>query len=127
MDNKIKCPHCNEEVEGDSEFCSKCGKPIKENVVAWNNEQAVKSNKRPLGALIIAIGTISFILLFNAGSQIKKGSLPMATLTSEAGNTVAEAYYQDMGQVLKGFSYLCYGLGLAVLGISVDLGTRKMK
>lgn len=128
MSNPTKCTYCNAEIEEDSQFCSRCGKSIKEN--AENNSksnirQTCRNNTKLIGVLIIAIGIISCILLFNAGSQIKKSSISMETITSVAGNTVAEAYYQDMGQALKGFSYFCYGLGLAVLGVTMDSAVKK--
>lgn len=115
MSNTTKSSYCNEEIEEDSQ-----------NTNALNVEQTCKKNTKAIGGLIIAIGIISCILLFNAGFQIKKGSSSMETLTSQAGNSIAEAYYQDMGQAFKGFSYLCYGLGLAVLGGSIGAGVKKI-
>lgn len=130
----IKCPYCNREVEGDSIFCSKCGKEIKKNILEQSDNiknesistqiKIPKNNSGVLGKSIIVIGIISCILLFSAGFQIKKGAVPMETITSQAGNTIAEEYYQKMGQVLEGFSYLCYGLGVGILGLSINAGKK---
>lgn len=106
-------------------------KIIKQEVLK-SNDSAIKTWKLypengSVGKLIIIIGIISCIVLFNAGFQISKGAVPMGTITSQAGDTITEAYYQDMGQVFKGFSYLCYGLGLGILGISISAGMKKIR
>lgn len=55
MSNAIKCPYCNEEIEGDSQFCSKCGKVIKENTqnnITSNSRQFSKNNTKSIGVMI---------------------------------------------------------------------------
>lgn len=129
MENKsIRCPYCNAGIEKDSVFCPSCGKKIEnqknlsKEIVYENNTQ--KYMKR-INFVIIIFGILSCLLLFNAGSQISSGASKMKSITSQAGNTIAEEYYNDMGKALEGFSTLCYGLGVAVLGFSVNAGVKK--
>lgn len=132
----MKCPKCGNENDNDSLFCSVCGEKFEE-VVNEKKDDSNKQNTLNEGKINVnfisaknvtfIIGILSCIFLFVAGSQISKGAAPMQTITSQAGGTIAEEYYDDMGQVLQGFSYFCYGLGLAILGFSINVGLRKHK
>ena len=76
---------------------------------------------------ILAIGVIAGLLFFSAGLKFNKAGSELLELRSKSGTSVAEAYYQEMGQMNKGFSTLSYALGLSVFGICLGVAFNESK
>ena len=75
-----------------------------------------------IGIIVILLGLISSGLFFYAGVLIEISGESLTMLRSQGGNTVAEAYYQEIGRFGIAYSFLSYALGLAVLSVSLGLG-----
>ena len=85
-----------------------------------------------LALLVVIFGIVSATLLFDAASEFDKASsrlfsagLDLTFLRSVAGDTVAEAYYQEIGEygvansyLADGYSNLTRGLGYFTLMFS---------
>lgn len=82
--------------------------------------------KKILGVVIIVLGILSGVIFFVAGSSVGKAGDSMTELKSQAGTSLAEAYYQEVGEFAKGISTFIYGLGLAVITFSIGLGGKMV-
>lgn len=79
--------------------------------------------KKIIGASVIILGTISCYLFFSAGAYLdNNGNNMRQTLKSKGGESVAEFYYQDVGNISSGLGGLCYSLGTGIFAISLGLG-----
>jgi len=81
-------------------------------------------SKKNLGFGIIISGIISGVIFFVAGNSIGSTGQIMTEIQSQAGNTVAEAYYQNVGGLAKGVSMLIYAMGLSVITFSTGFGGK---
>lgn len=75
-----------------------------------------------IGGVTIILGIISCIIFFSAGSHLNTTGEDMNNLRSQSGTSLAEAYYQEIGEVSKGIGKLCYALGVGSLTISIGVG-----
>jgi hypothetical protein len=78
--------------------------------------------KKTMGILTILLGIISCIMFFQAGSHLNDNGKEMKQLKSQGGTSLAEAYYQDIGEISKGLGSLCYAFGFGSLAISIGIG-----
>ena len=81
-------------------------------------------SKKTLGLIIIFLGIISGVVFFVSGNLMGSTGSTMTDLQSQAGNTVAEAYYQNVGQLAKGISIFIYALGMTTITFSVGFGGK---
>lgn len=80
--------------------------------------------KKIIGVFIIILGLISGYMFFYAGNYLDRNGVNMKqNLKSKGGESVAEYYYQDMGEMNCGLAGLCYALGVGNFAISLGLGT----
>jgi hypothetical protein len=75
-----------------------------------------------LGAAVILLGALSSANFFDAASRLQRSGNELTQLRSQGGTTVAEAYYQETGRLAVGQGSAAYGMGLAVLAISLGFG-----
>jgi hypothetical protein len=75
-----------------------------------------------MGAIVIALGLVSSYLFFSAGNQLKITGEELTILRSQGGQSVAEAYYQQVGRYGIAYSNIAYALAVGVLSISCGLG-----
>jgi hypothetical protein len=64
------------------------------------NESARKTKKpftNGLGYAVICLGFLTSIQFFAAGDRLSRSGLTLTDLRSQGGQTVAEAYYQEIG------------------------------
>ena len=80
--------------------------------------------KKCIGTLVIALGIISGLVFFSAGSKFSETAENMITLTSESGTSLAEVYYQDVGGISKGLGLLSNALGIGIIAISIGYGAK---
>lgn len=78
--------------------------------------------KKTIGTVTIILGIIACIMFFNAGSHLTDTGKDMKKLQSQGGTSLAEFYYQDVGEISNGIGKLCYALGLGTLAISLGIG-----
>jgi hypothetical protein len=78
--------------------------------------------RRILGVVTIIAGIVTTLLFLNAAIDYREAGNKMMTLRSQSGDSLAELYYQDMGQVSKGHGSSAYAFALLTLSCSVGLG-----
>ena len=78
--------------------------------------------RKSVGILVIIFGLISGIMFFNSGSKLKDTGKNMSYLRSQAGTSLAEAYYQEVGNMNIGFGKGMSAMGLTVITFSLALG-----
>ncbi|WP_017413473.1 hypothetical protein [Clostridium tunisiense] len=120
------CDKCKSEVTVDSLYCRNCGNTLVSNA----NSNFIRKNNNTsiiVGVLVIVLGIIACGLFFMSASDITTSASDMITLRSQSGTSVAEAYYQDMGKVFKGFAMFSRAIGISTLSITTYMGTRLIK
>ena len=70
------------------------------------------------------LGIISGIVIFIAGSSLKSTGSDMNELRSQSGTSLAEVYYQEVGQVTKGAGFALQGIAVGVIAISIKEGSK---
>jgi hypothetical protein len=70
----------------------------------------------------MAAGVVSGLLFFSAASKLDKSATDLTKLRSVGGTSVAEAYYQEMGEHGLAYSLISYACGLGVISLSLGLG-----
>jgi hypothetical protein len=78
--------------------------------------------RKYLGIIVIVFGLLSGGMFFNAGINLNKSGNELTQLRSRAGQTVAEAYYQEIGRYGVAYSIFSYALGLGVISTPIGLG-----
>lgn len=140
------CPYCSNEIEDDSLFCSICGNDLKIkdkqkstikdepyiNIGTSDNKEAKKvslnnTQNSASKIFVVILAIIGCIVLFISAEQISEVGNDMMTLRSEAGTSLAEVYYQDVGKALKGFAMFVRGLGISVLAIVFTTILKKSR
>ena len=123
----MKCIQCGSELNGNEAFCPNCG--IAQNETAQlfesnakkkhikQNRSLVKLIKSVVNILIGLFLVIFFIVLdynyfelLDAKYDISIAASQMKNIQSISGNTIDEAYYQQMGSILDGFCTLQTGV-----------------
>lgn len=78
--------------------------------------------RKLIGGVTIILGVISCIMFFSAGSHLNTTGKDMNKLRSQGGTSLAEVYYQEVGEISKGIGKICYALGVGNLTISIGVG-----
>jgi hypothetical protein len=79
--------------------------------------------KKVMGSIVIILGLISGYMFFYAGNYLDRNGINMKqNLKSKGGESVAEYYYQDIGEMNCGLAGLCYAFGMGDTTISIGLG-----
>ncbi|NFE80042.1 zinc ribbon domain-containing protein [Clostridium sporogenes] len=121
--NKLICPKCSNNIDDDSSFCSFCGSTIKKDaeVKVSKDINNKTNNSNTNGGLFFVLGVIiaivGCVLFFISAQQISEAAERMIEIRSVSGDSVAEAYYQEVGKALKGFAMFCRALGVSILTI----------
>ncbi len=157
----MKCKQCGSELHGQEKFCANCGKQLSPDIDLWddraNSKRHVKSKQKirisgrafrnivfsVLGAILIIISIISSCYGWtgNYGSDamdVFNAATNMENIASISGDTIAEAFYQNMGTILLGIysimlditstlmdiwfalNHICLFGGLVILNIGVS-------
>ena len=75
-----------------------------------------------IGCIVIVIGIFAGIQFFSAGSAMNTHGKELTGLQSQAGNTIAEVYYQEIGNLGIATSQAYYGFGAAIIAITLASG-----
>jgi len=78
--------------------------------------------KKTIGMATTILGIIACIMFFSAGNHLSDNGKNMKQLKSQGGTSLAEVYYQDIGEMSNGLGKLCYAFGLGTLAISMGIG-----
>lgn len=141
----IKCPKCEAEFDDGTEFCTKCGekltsivpaeeKTIAEPVVENNQENVVvqeiieeveeKKSGNGSKAIYWILAILVLILSLYASFKIGAAGAEIGSIRSVGGKTLEEAYYQELGNVYKGFSVMTSVIGIFFSAVLVKLGKK---
>ncbi|HEV7857980.1 MAG TPA: hypothetical protein VGO91_05060 [Pyrinomonadaceae bacterium] len=82
--------------------------------------------KKLFGLIIIAVGILSGAVFFIAGSKLNSSATDLTEIRSVGGNSVAEAYYQEMGHHGLAYSLISFACGLGIISISLGFGGLLM-
>lgn len=145
---KLICSKCSNKIEDDSLFCSICGSDLRKKVrqapivddqylidkdmkgdnetkqIPFSNNTSIITN---LSWVSIIIAIIACILFFISAEQISKVANDMIDLRSQAGTSLAEVYYQDIGKALKGFAMFARALGISIVAITIATIIKEHK
>lgn len=78
--------------------------------------------KRTFAIFVIVLGIISSGLFFFGGSKLCTAGTELTGLRSQGGQSVAEAYYQEIGHYGVAYSLLAYAFGVGSLMLSIGIG-----
>ncbi|EKS4344782.1 zinc ribbon domain-containing protein [Clostridium botulinum] len=117
------CPKCSNNIDDDSLFCSFCGSTVKRDTEVKiskdtnTNTNSSNTNSGIFFVLGVIIAIVGCALFFISAQQISEAAESMIEIKSVSGDSVAEAYYQEVGKALKGFAMFCRALGISILTI----------
>jgi hypothetical protein len=77
---------------------------------------------KKFAAIVIALGLVSGVLFFIAGSKLSESGKSLTRLRTIGGKSVAEAYYQEIGRYGAAYSQFAYAMGTATIMISLGFG-----
>ena len=80
------------------------------------------SAMKGLGYAVIGLGFLTSTQFFAAGDRLSRSGQTLTDLRSQGGQTVSEAYYQEIGRYGAGFAFLANAMGLGSITISLGLG-----
>jgi hypothetical protein len=78
--------------------------------------------RKVIGLIVMAAGIVSGLLFFSAASKLNTSATDLTKLRSVGGTSIAEAYYQEMGQHGLAYSIISYACGLGIISVSLGLG-----
>ena len=124
------CSKCGTEISEGSQFCPNCGasESISQNSVQANSPVTIKKQKIDIVSIIcFAVAGLVLLLSLIACFKMMGGAGELADLRSQAGNTVAEFYYNECGTIYSGFALFIMAFGLFASGLLSYLGFKNMK
>jgi hypothetical protein len=133
----IHCPGCRQPFTA-TEVAQLTGwKPDRDGDESFDSgDTADQKQSRPIrvtaifhklaGGCTLALGLSAGVLMFVASSSFAKHGESLTHLRSVGGQTVAEAYYQEVGHFGQAFSSVLPGLGLATIAVSLGLGVSLL-
>ncbi len=114
------CPNCGNEMNGT--ICERCGYGI--NTV---NKKSGTNLNLIVSIICFAVAGVILLLSIVAFANISKGAANLQDLRSVAGDTVAEAYYNECGRVYSGFGIFVIIFGLFASGSLSCFGIKTLK
>ncbi|MFL0197827.1 hypothetical protein ACJDU8_19980 [Clostridium sp. WILCCON 0269] len=80
--------------------------------------------RKKIGILVIVLGIISGIVFFHSGLQLKGTANNSKVVDSQIGTSLDKVYYQEFGEMNKGLGIFADACGLAIITISIGIGTK---
>lgn len=77
--------------------------------------------KKVCAWVVLALGVFSGALFFKAGQTVELAGAYLTLLRSVGGETVAEAYYQRIGEFGIAYSLFAYAMGIGVIMLSIGI------
>ena len=135
------CPKCGTENNNKTGVCEGCGyvyaKPedkaperiinidgVRERISSID-ASALKKKGLALALWIVAISVL--IISFVAAGNIASGGARIAQIRSVGGQTLEEAYYQNLGIIYAGYAAIVRAIGLFMASVLAYLGIRSLK
>ncbi len=122
------CTKCGKTIPDGSDLCQNCAanntpyaNPVSQNTYTAATKPSIVS------IVCFALAGLVLILSFIAFIKMNGGASELADLRSQAGNTVAEAYYNECGVVYGGLALFVLTFGFAASGLFSYLGFKNIK
>jgi hypothetical protein len=77
--------------------------------------------RKIIAIFTLLIGLASGGIFIYSGSFFVKIGLELSFLQSVAGNSLAEAYYQNIGKFIGVLRYFAYGCGGSIIALSIGI------
>ena len=143
---KMYCPKCGKEIADNSMTCPFCGFDFStvdsdinksESEVSFASEipqdqtklQAQsKQVKRVFNAKLLVFCVLALIIVimsFMAASNISNGGYQIMQIKSVGGQTLEEAYYQQLGSIYSGYAMFVRACGIFFASVLVGFGLNK--
>lgn len=121
------CSTCGKEISDENGFCPNCGvNGISSNNALQMPAKGLGLNQNRVSIALFVFAGLILILSLVACFKIMGGANELSDLTSQAGNTIAEAYYNECGTVYGGFAFFSLAFGLFASGLIAYLGYKNL-
>lgn len=117
----IKCSKCGSEFEDGTRFCTKCGERLTSGDFAeksdnktefsWSERNnagkpaaGIEKPGKSSGTIYLILAIAVLALSVYASFKINSAGNEIASIRSIGGRTLEEAYYEELGNIYKGFS-----------------------
>lgn len=132
------CPKCGSEAEDGTNTCLNCGlkfdsiyqektnKVLSDNVSQRNNVTTGVVIQNLIFKIIFwGLAVVVLVMFFMAASSISKGGTEIMQIRSVGGETLEEAYYEQLGNIYSGLAMVSRALGIFFASVLVRLGFKK--
>lgn len=126
------CQKCGKENFNGKALCDDCSYNEQiSNVANYNQYDLIEikttGTSNVLSYVLFVVAVFVFLLTLIATIMMFVGAGGMSTLRSQAGNTIAEAYYHHCGDVYRGDALFVFASGLFMSSILASLGIKELK
>lgn len=129
------CPKCGSEIKDGSTICDECNYNIEPDIssnirmgvgLGSDLKQSVVSKVvTPNFMIFTIIGIVVLVMFFIGANYISDGGSKIMSIQSVAGNSIEEAYYNDLGSIYAGYALIVRALGIFFSSLLVWLGLRN--
>lgn len=118
------CKNCGQEIPEGIGICPNCGV----GGMTSQNVAPVHTTKIKMASVIcFIVAGLVLLLSLIAGFRMLGGAGELASIRSQAGNSIAEAYYNECGTVYGGLAWFVIAFGLFASGLLTYLGLKDRK
>ena len=136
------CPKCGKETADSSMTCPFCGFDFStvasdvnksESEVSKNPtelQEQTKQVKKVFNTKLLifcVLALITIIMSFMAASNISDGGYQIMQIKSVGGQTLEEAYYQQLGSIYSGYAMFVRACGIFFASVLVGIGLNTSK
>jgi hypothetical protein len=126
----MNCPYCQESLPENSRFCSACGMNLpgtgEGTVAVCDTSSPGDHGGRSFSNILISaatliLGLISGIMFFVAAENLAAAGNEMLALESISGTSLAEAYYQQVGNAVISLALFLKALGIGFIAFAAGI------
>lgn len=142
------CPKCGKKIMDEEKICPNCGfdfntidtdtsnsqsKTSLESKIPQNQEEPKKPKEQVKNIFSIkllafcVLSLIIIILSFMAANNISDGGYQIMQIKSVGGQTLEEAYYQQLGSIYSGYAMFVRVCGIFFASVLVGIGLNPSK
>jgi predicted nucleic acid-binding Zn ribbon protein len=140
------CPKCGKEIMDEEKVCPNCGFDFStvdsdgsqsqvrlESEIPHNqveSQEQDKQVKRVFNTKLLIFCVLALIIIslsFMAANNISDGGYQIMQIKSVGGQTLEEAYYQQLGSIYSGYAMFIRACGIFFASVLVGLGLNRSK
>ena len=114
------CPNCGNATDGTR--CEKCGYGM-----YTANQESGMDFKKVVAILCFVVAAVILLFSFISFTSISKAANNLQDLRSVSGNTVAEAYYNECGNMYSGLATFVLVFGIFAGSLLSYIGVKNIK